>query len=170
MVASEVNVILAWLHIVSSIGWMGSALIFTFVVGPLMPSLSPPARVELIVKLVPRFSRFVGIFAAMTALFGIALAFSNVGSNFSVFSPNNLWGFGISAGALLTLIALVVAMGVSVPTSKKIVKLLEEFQRNPQSGPSAEIPKLQKCVSTAGMLIVILQFVILSFMVAAARL
>lgn len=71
---------------------------------------------------------------------------------------------------MLTLVAFVLAMGVSVPTSKKIVKMLEEFQRNPQSGPPAEIPKLQKRASAAGLLILILLFVILALMVAASRL
>jgi uncharacterized membrane protein len=169
MPTSEINVVLAWLHILFAIGWMGSALFFTIVVGPLLPKLSPPARTEVAIKLIPKFSRTVSIFASLAALFGIALAFGHVGSNLSVFSPNNFWGLAISLGASLTFVAFILAMGVVAPASKKFVKLLEEFQRNPQGGPPAEIPKLQKRISTAGLLILILLFVILALMVAASR-
>src|SRR2546422_8219251 len=58
MVAQIVITILAYLHIISAMGWLGGAGLFVSVVGPGLRSLSPTARLEFLSKIGPRATKF----------------------------------------------------------------------------------------------------------------
>ncbi len=169
MVQNLVVVILALFHIMSTIGWMGTAMFVVMVMTPTMLKLSPPSRLELIMGLFPRLIRYVTVFATLTIVFGALLAFATVGGSMAAFALSNPWGFRISIGAGLTLLAFVVAVGVVVPTLRKIMYMAEGMKQNPKDKPPAEMASLQKKLKLSSMTVLALLTVILVFMVAAAR-
>ncbi len=73
MPANLSAIILAWLHIISVIGWMGFAMFFGMVMGPVFPQLSNESRKDLIIKLFPRLIRYAIIFSTLSLIFGILL-------------------------------------------------------------------------------------------------
>ncbi|MBM3897791.1 MAG: hypothetical protein FJ358_04625 [Thaumarchaeota archaeon] len=169
MVGSLVDAALAWMHIVSAIVWMGSIVFFTMALGPVIRSLSPQTRAEFSIKMIPKFANFVRLFAILTVVFGFALVLSLTGGNFSALAPTTPWGIGISGGMTLTIVALALGFGISIPTGHKIVKLIQEMQNNPQSNAMAQIPRLQKRLTMVAITVVVLQFCIVALMVIAAR-
>jgi uncharacterized membrane protein len=68
-----ITAVVAWLHIISAIGWLGGGIMFAFVVGPALAKLSPPSSGEFLVKVVPRVVLFFQISAGTTILFGVLL-------------------------------------------------------------------------------------------------
>src|SRR3989454_6550397 len=65
MVAPIVITILAYLHIISAMGWLGGAVLFVSAVAPGLRSMSPTARLEFLSKIGPRATRFfIGSFTA----------------------------------------------------------------------------------------------------------
>jgi uncharacterized membrane protein len=170
MVGSLINAALAWIHIVSAIGWMGSTIFFTMVMAPMMRNLSPQARSEFSIKMTPKFSRFVSIFAILTIVFGTGLVLSLTKGNFDALAPTTTWGIGISGGMTLTIIGIALGFGIGIPTSKKMAKLIQEMQSNPQSTAMVQMPKLQRRMAITSLTVLALQFCIVAFMVMAARL
>jgi hypothetical protein len=70
---SDVVAVLTWLHVFSVVGWFGSFLYLLLVLFPLIGKMSPPARGEMMVKLLPSHALFTVIFGTMTVVFGGAL-------------------------------------------------------------------------------------------------
>jgi len=169
VVGSLINAALAWMHIVSAIVWMGSIVFFTMVLAPVMRNLSPQARAELSIKMTPKFANFVRLFAILTIVFGLSLVLSLTKGDLAALAPTTIWGIGISGGMTLTIIAIVLGFGISIPTSQKIVRLTQEMQSNPQSNAMAQIPRLQKRMAMMSITILALQFCIVALMVIAAR-
>ena len=169
MVGSLINAALAWMHIVSAIGWMGSTIFFTMVVAPMMGNLSPQTRSEFSIRMTPKFSRFVSIFAILTIVFGTALVLSLTKGNLTVLAPTTIWGIGMAGGMTLTIAGIILGFGIAIPTSKKMVRLTQEMQSNPQSTAMTQMPRLQKRMATTSITILVLQFCIVAFMVGAAR-
>jgi uncharacterized membrane protein len=164
---SLVTAILLWLHIFSAVGWLGSVMVFGMLVSPLLPGFSVSTRAELVVKLFPRYVRYLEAFTLTTVVFGAAAALALANGNMAVFAPTSNFGLFISVGALLALIALVNAFAVAVPATNKVVRLTAEMMKNPGPPP----PELQKASSrlrvsaSFGMVILI---IVLVCMVAAA--
>jgi uncharacterized membrane protein len=168
MVSDILGAALNWLHVFSAIGWLGAALTFGMVLAPILPGLTPGSRGELLLKLLPKFERYIMVFGASTVVFGAAFAFALADGDMSAFSPANPWGLRIDVGALLALGTLAVAFLFVIPAMSKVVKLLTEMKAPPGSAPSPLIPGLMKRIrvgATAGMVLLIL---VLVFMVAAA--
>jgi len=169
MVQTLVIATLALFHILSTIGWMGTAMFVVMVMTPTMLKLSPSSRVELVLALFPRLIRYVSVFATLTIVFGALLAFATVGGSMAAFAPSNPWGFRISVGAGLTLLAFIVAVGVVIPTLRKIIVVVEGIKQNPKDKPLAEMASLQNRLKLSSMTVLALLTIILVFMVAAAR-
>ena len=169
MVSIALSAVLAWLHIFSAIGWMGTAMFIVIILAPIMSKLSPQSRGELAVQLFPRVARFVIVFAILTMAFGALLVVNMTDANLSALTPANPWGLRISAGIALTIVAAGVAGGVVVPTIGRMKTLVEEMQQNPKGGPSPQLPKLQGRLRIGGSTVLILLAINLVFMVAAAR-
>ena len=162
--------VLLWLHIVSAIGWLGATMVFAMLIGPTLPTLTPATRNELIVKLLPKYIRYAEIFTLITPIFGLVLALYISHGSWSVFNPaiyGNL-GLYLSIGALLSLVAWAVSFGLVAPTGRKVVWFTNEMLKNPSAAPPAGLLRASKrlrTVSTAGLVIL---FVIVVCMVAAA--
>jgi uncharacterized membrane protein len=162
--------ILLWLHILSAVGWLGAVMVFAMLIGPTLPSLTSSARGELIVKLLPKYIRYVKIFTFVTPIFGLGLALYISNGSFAVFSPTAYGNFGlfISIGAFLSVVAWVIGFGLVAPTGHKIVSITEEMMKSQGSPPP---PMLQRATtrlrisSTTGLVVL---FLIMVCMVAAA--
>ncbi|MFQ6011248.1 MAG: hypothetical protein ACE5KG_03650 [Nitrososphaerales archaeon] len=164
-----VNAVLAWFHIISTVGWMGTAMFVVMVMTPTLLKLSPPTRGELILNLFPRMIKYVAVFATATIVFGALLALTTVGGNLAAFAPSNPWGLRISVGAALTLVAFILAIGIAIPTLRRIIVVVEGMKQNPKDQPPPEMPSLQNRLKLSSLSILILLSLILVFMVAAAR-
>jgi uncharacterized membrane protein len=159
--------VLIWLHIFTAVGWMGSAMVFGMIIGPLIPKLSPPTRGELIVNLFPKYIRYIQIFAGLTVVFGVALLGNIIQGDLGMMSPSTPFGLYISSGAGLALVTVILAFGFIVPATHKLVRLTQEAMKSP--GPPS--PELQRTANrlragtTVGLALLI---VVLVLMVAAA--
>ena len=169
MVDSSVTATLALFHIFSAIGWLGAALFFTTVVGPVLPRLSPPARSELILKMFHRQATYIEIFSGLTVVFGVGLALARSDGDLSIFLPTSSWGLRITAGATIALIAFVIAFAIVIPGVKNLIKMVEQMQQNPQQPPPAEFFGVQKRIRYGAMAVLILLIIVLVFMVGAVR-
>jgi uncharacterized membrane protein len=160
--------ILAWFHILGAIGWVGAAMFFAIVVGPLLGKLTPGTRGELILKLFPRFVRYIAAFGTLTLVMGVALAFSVTDGNIGLLSPTaSPAGMYITAGAILALVAIGIATGVVIPTANRIVQILQSMAQNP-GPPPPELAKATNRLRRGAMTALVLLLVVLVFMVAAA--
>ena len=170
MVPPEVNAALAWLHIFAAIGWMGTAMFLVMVLTPSMLGLSPSSRKELVLRLFPRFIRYVTVFATLAIVAGIGLTFGIASDSLASLSPTNPWGFRVTVGASLALIAYIVGLGIGVRSARKIVRLLGSVGESSQQGPQAEVVHLQRRMRLSATSVIILLIAALVFMVAASRL
>jgi hypothetical protein len=79
--------------------------------------------------------------------------------DFSIMSPTTTFGFSILAGAILALVAMGTAMGVIVPTAKKMSKISQAMLEKPGPPPEemAMLSKRLRMSTTAalGLLIVV---------------
>jgi hypothetical protein len=162
--------VLLWLHILSAVGWLGAAMVFTMLIGPTLPRLTPGTRNELIVKFLPRYIRYAEVLTLVTPIFGLSLALYISHGSMTVFSPaiyGNL-GLFISIGALLSLVAWGISFGLVAPMGRKVIWFANEMLKNPTSAPPAGLAKASKrlrIASTTGLVVLLL---ILVCMVAAA--
>jgi uncharacterized membrane protein len=152
---------LAYAHILSGVCWLGGALIFVTVVAPGLGRMSGAARSEFIVKVMPRWVKFIQAVAGLTLLFGILLLVAYFNGDYSSI------GASLMAGVVFGILAFLVVIGLTGPTFRKLVKLVEEMQRSGAQAPSPEIEKTLKRSVFAGRLGLVLLLLALLFMVAA---
>jgi len=169
MVSTLVSAVLAWLHILAAIGWMGSAMFLAMVLGPSTRELPPPSRRDLVLRLFPRFIRYVTVFATLTLVFGVLLGMVLVSDGNDVLSPSTTWGVRIIVGASLALVAYGLALSLGLRSARKILGLLEK-PRQDQEVQAIEMAKLTRRLRLAAATVTLLLSISLIFMVAAARL
>ena len=160
------NGILLWFHIFAAASWFGAAMLFAMVVGPTIGDFTPATSGEVVVKMLPKYLRYIMIFTGLTPILGFVTALSSSGGNLSVFMPNSDFGVFISTGALLSLVSWIVTFGVVYPTGKKIVKITEEVVRN-QSPQPPQLPKLAMRLKVSSGIGLALLIAIMICMVAA---
>ena len=163
---------LLWIHIIGAVGWLGAGMVFAMLIGPTLPSLTPASRGDLIVKLLPKYIMWVQIFTLITPIFGLVLVLDISHGNMSVFSLSpaldNHFGFYITLGALLSLVAWGLVFGFVTPTARRIVWFTKEVMKNPTSPPPAGLLKANarlRVLSTIGLIVL---FLIVACMVYAA--
>jgi uncharacterized membrane protein len=160
--------ILAWLHIISAIGWLGGGIMFALVVAPSVAKLSPPSSGEFFVKVVPKVATFFRIAALSTILFGLLLIYFGVSNgDLGPYSTSSTWGVSITIGFSFGFIAFLNSELVAVPPLQKAVKMIKEMQSSGHHQPPAELPKVLRRASLTANITVSLLIVTLIFMVAA---
>jgi uncharacterized membrane protein len=169
MVSQIIVGIITWLHIVSVIGWTGTALTFLFSIRPSLGKLSPQASAEFVVKVMPRFVRSVQVFTVLTLVFGPQLAFTmsdGPPNQFNLVSP---WSIFVTIGASIGITMFFVVFFLFTPTATNIVRIVKQMQQNPQQPPPAKFNVLQKRLAMIPPLGVTLLLSAEVFMVAAAQ-
>jgi hypothetical protein len=161
--------VLLYGHIVSAIGMLGSALLFTFAIGPVLGRLTPPTRAELIVKLLPRVARTITGFGALLAIFGVALAYEITGGDFSQFSFSEDWGARISVGVFLGVVGLVLAVGVIHPTVIELARVQAAAPPDATGPPPPRFRALMLRLRVTSLFTQLLMLSAIVFMVASAE-
>lgn len=157
--------ILAWLHVISAVCWLGGGVMFGFVVGPALARLSPASSGEFLVKVVPGVVRFFQVFAGLTVVFGGLLLF-NMGG-LSLLNPSSSYGLDLSIGVTFALIAFVESEFVAVPIQLKAVRLIKEMIAAGKHEPPAEFPKTQRLAVATALLTLVLLLITSVCMVGA---
>jgi len=161
------NEVLLWLHVFSAASWFGAVMLFAMVVGPTIGDFSPATSGEVVVKMLPKYLRFIAIFTLLTPILGLATLLYSSNGGFSVLAPNTTFGVYMSAGAALSLISWLVVFAVVYPTGRKIVRITEEFVKNQTPQPPG-LPKLAMRLKISTGIGLVLLIAILVCMVAAA--
>jgi len=161
------NDVLLWLHIFSAATWFGAVMLFALVVGPTIGDFTPATSGEVVVKMLPKYLRFLAIFTLLTPVLGLATLLASSNGGFSVFSPNTSFGAYMSAAAALSLISWLVVFAVVYPTGSKIVKITEESVKNQTPQPPG-LPRLAMRLKISSGIGLALLVAILVCMVAAA--
>jgi len=161
------NGVLLGLHVLSAASWFGAVVLFAMVVGPTIGDFTPAASGEVVVKMLPKYLRFIVIFTLATPILGLVTLLASSNGDLSVFSPSTSFGAYMSAAAALSLASWVVAFVVVYPTGRKIVKITEELVKNQAPQPPG-LPKLAMRLKISSGVALALLIAILVCMVAAA--
>ena len=167
MAAPIVITVLAYLHIMSAISWLGASLFFVLILGPGLRSLTPPTSLEFFAKIGSKAPRFFVGSSTLTVVFGLLLLYFVLDGDFSLLSTTS-FGTTISIGLTLGLIAYLEAAILTGPKFSKAAKLANELMKNPPQGPSAELIELQKKGGLSAIIGTIILVFAALFMVAAA--
>ena len=169
--ADSIFLVLLVAHVGSIIAWMGGAALFVSVISPSLRKMSPASRGEFVVSVLPSYMRFIGGSSAAAAIAGLAL-YAYITQFATSLAPSNSGLPYIQAGAVVTLIVLIIAFGILIPTTRKLVAVVKQSQK--QSAPggdaamSAQITSLQKRLAMAARLGVLLLAVTFIFMIVGA--
>lgn len=157
--------ILAWLHIISAISWLGGGIMFGIIIAPTLSKFSPAGSGEFLVRVGPRVARFFQVIAGLTILFGFLLLW-NVGG-FGLLTPSTTYGLELMTGVTFALLAFVAAEAFAVPPLLRAVRLIRQMQDAGQHQPPAELPKALRASATGATATLILLLLTSAFMVAA---
>ncbi len=168
--ADVVFLVLLVLHVGSIIAWMGGATLFVSVLSPSLRKMSPSSRGEFVVSVLPSYMRFIGGSSAAAAIAGLAL-YAYITQVATSLAPSSSGQIYIQLGAVVTLIVLIIAFGVLIPTTRRLVAVVKQSQ---QSGTgfdaalSAQVASLQKRLGMAARLGVFLLGVTFILMIVGA--
>src|SRR5437667_10583524 len=111
--------------------------------------------------------RFIGGSSIVAAVAGLAL-YAYITQVATSFAPSSSGLIYIQIGAVVTLIVLLIAFGVLIPTSRKLVALLKQSQKQALPGGdatmSAQVGNLQKrlgMAATFGIVLLAVTFILL---------
>jgi uncharacterized membrane protein len=111
--------------------------------------------------------RFIGGSSIAAALAGLAL-YAYITQVATSLAPSSSGLIYVQIGAVVTLIVLLIAFGVLIPTSRKLVGLLKQSQKQAAPGGdsamSAQVAGLQKKLGMAarfGVLLLALTFILM---------
>jgi len=163
--ADAVFVVLLLLHVGSIIAWMGGATLFVSVLAPSLRRMSPASRGEFTVSVLPSYMRFIGGSSIVAAVAGLAL-YAYITQVATSFAPSSSGLIYIQIGAIVTLIVLLI--GFLIPTSRKLVELLKQAQKQVAPGgdavTSAQAANLQKrlgMTARLGVFLLALTFILM---------
>jgi len=160
--------VLTFAHILAAMGWLGGGLLTAFAVGPNLRKMTPVAALEFNAKVLPNMVRFVQGTAGATVLFGVALLGYVYSQDSAYFS--SAAGQTVSVGIVLAVVTFVLAMGVTIPSFKKVSRLAQAALQGGQQGPPP--PEMMSAATRArqgATLGVILLLVTLATMVVAVN-
>jgi hypothetical protein len=116
---------LEFLHVVGGAGWTIIDLFLGFVIGPIMGSLSIPARVEFTTRLMPKMVLIMPTIVTVTLVAGWQLS-THLGTNLTV---NPLHGWVVASFIVVGVMA-VIALGLLEPANIAVLTELKKPQPN----------------------------------------
>lgn len=142
--------ILRLAHIGGGILWVGSAILYLFLLLPAAASAESAGR-KFMQALGPRFGMFMRIVTTVTIISGVLLY-----ARFAAGGISFIWNTGAGAaftfGAIAAMISYGMGVGIFEPTQQKIVALdaaMESAGGPPQPGQIAEMNRLQSYLMKA---------------------
>ncbi len=153
-VPSFIVTILAYLHIISAMGWLGGAVLFVSTLAPALRTLSPASSLDFIANAVPKLTRFFLMVATSTIVFGPALLLTI--PDYSQF---------IYVGIALGLAAYVDAL-LTIRAFHRLSRMAKGMMQGSQTASSpADFQKAAKGAGLMATSIVVLLLLTLMFMV-----
>ena len=116
---------LEFLHVVAGAGWTVIDLFLGFVIGPIMGSLSIPARVEFTTRLMPKMVLLMPTIVTVTLVAGWQLS-THLGTNLT---GNPLHGWVVASFIVVGVMA-VIALGLLEPANIAVLTELKKPQPN----------------------------------------
>ena len=166
MFPADVITVVAYLHIISAVGWLGASFFFVIIMAPGLRSLTPAAALEFNAKIGGKAVRYFMAVSGSTVLFGLILLYLSLDGDFS-----RLWttGYGetLAVGFTLGLIAFLDAILITAPALRKASKLAGELMKNPPQGPPTELMALLKRGGEGAAIGTAILFITAAFMVTA---
>jgi uncharacterized membrane protein len=157
LVAPIVVTVLAYLHIISAMGWLGGAVLFVSVLAPGLRSLTSSASLEFLAKVGPKSTRFFAFAATATIVFGLAL----------LLAIPELLGTPLVFGIGLGLVAYLTAV-LTMLSFRKVDDIANEILAGKRQGPPP--PEFTKALRRGGLSVTattLLLVLALIFMVTA---
>ena len=113
------------------VAWLGGGVLFVSIITPALATISPNSRAEVVMAVLPRYARFLGLVSTGAVVAGVLLLvyISDVATSLAPSKSGNPF---IGAGALFGLIALIVATGVVIPTANRLVGALKSASNKPE--------------------------------------
>lgn len=147
----------AWLHVLLAAIWIGSAILFSAVLGPVVSALSPESRSEFMMKFFPKMERFLNSVVPTLLVSGAAL--------FVVMSWGDplvldTWNLSVALGGVLGLGTYLFALVSLVPAGRRLTALI-------QSGSRDGLASAQRSLGLASMIELALMLLTLTAMIAA---
>lgn len=133
---------LDFLHVVGGGMWTALDLFMGFVIGPIMRSLSVPARIELTKKLMPKMLLIMPTLVTMTLAAGFQLALANGMLDTSY--PRHGW---VVASMIVVAVMAMVALALLQPANLAVLFEL----RKPQPNPAIVQMLMRRFVYAAGI-------------------
>jgi uncharacterized membrane protein len=158
--------ILAYLHILSAMMWLGGAILFGFVIAPGLSELKTSSVRDFYVTIAPRMIRFFQVVAGSTVLFGLLLVYIMTKYEGNSLSLTTGWGVDITIGSGLAILALLVSEFMVGPAYGKLVRL---HQGSPSDGsnPPPQLARLARTAGAAAIVVLVLLLTTMAFMAAA---
>ena len=166
MTSAAVLAILAFGHVLSAMGWLGGGFLTTFVLGPNLMNLSPAARLEYNVKVLPRILRFLQVSIGLTLLFGVLLLYAFYNGDFSFLFKTGQ-GIELSVGATLALVDAILAWSFVFPSFKRVIQISSSLSKGGQQAPSPDLMKYGNRARIGALVGAVLLLAVLSAMIAA---
>ncbi len=108
------------------------------VVGPALESMKPETRIDFLLDMLPRFSKFALISALTTIGAGIVLLGWVSGVDTSLL-PTGIGFLLLLSGAVLAFVGLLIGMTLVTSSTNKLLKLLQRTKANAQEATSPEV-------------------------------
>ncbi len=158
--------VLAALHIVFAMAWLGGGIIFGFVIAPRTAKLSLGSSRQFFVTIGPAIARYFQAVAGLTILFGLLLLYDLDTANPGQLSFGTTWGTALLFGMGTALAAFLISEFVATPALTKVVAVCRTMPDDAHEPP----PELLAAGRTAGrsaFVVIVLLAVTLGFMAAA---
>jgi hypothetical protein len=160
---SLVLTVLAVLHVIFGMNFLGSVFILNLVIGPIVLVLPPATVTSFFSKFWPAMSRFLHASIGGTALFGILLyaegSFNSMSGDTAIL---------LDAGVALGLLAMLEGEALQIPAVNKLLKQMAPMDAGSQQGFSPEQQKAIGRVKVGGLIGTLTISLSVILMVAAA--
>jgi hypothetical protein len=118
---------LEFMHVVFGAGWTVIDLFLGFIIGPILGSLSVPARTEFTVKFMPKMVVLMPAIVTATLVAGWQLS-THLGTNLTSY-PQHGW---VVASMIVVGVMAIVALGLLEPANIAVLIELKKPRPNPQ--------------------------------------
>jgi hypothetical protein len=173
--ADVIFLFLLLLHVVFIVAWLGGGVLFVFIITPALATISPNSRAEVVIAVLPRYTRFLAFVSSGAVVAGVLLLIY-ISDAATSLAPSKTGTPFIGVGALLGLIALIVATAVVIPTANRLVGALKSASNKPELiGESGDlttasvIPAIQRRLRAgAGAAVGLLTIVLILMVIGAS--
>jgi hypothetical protein len=123
-------VVLRAVHIGIGVFWVGSFLFMTFILSPRLKTLGPPVQGPAMGALVPVTIPVFITSASLVITSGAWMALKVQGGALDTFFTSS-WGLSLTIGAVLTLIGFGLALSISMPAMREVVRIGASLKGQP---------------------------------------